>query len=126
LPATLLVLNVYPLRRIVGFNATMRRVLFELVPFAVLAAAAAVLSIVALHPPAQLGPGQKIAVSAYGLAFYIWKTILPASLSPLYELPQHVDPLGARYGASYLAVIVLVAVVWAIHRRRPGIAAAAV
>jgi tetratricopeptide (TPR) repeat protein len=126
LPATLLVLNVYPLRRVDGFNRSLRRVLVELLPFGVLAAAAAVLSIVALHPPAQLGPAQKIAVSAYGLAFYIWKTILPASLSPLYELPQHVDPFGVRYGASYIGVIVLVAAVWAIHRRWPGVAAAMV
>ena len=35
--------------------------------------------------PAQLKVGQKLAVSAYSLAFYLWKTLVPTGLAPLYR-----------------------------------------
>ena len=74
LPAVLLIVNVYPLRRLGGEHGwrggAARRVYAEIAPFAVLSAAAAILSIVALHPPNQLTPAAKLAVSAYGLGFY--------------------------------------------------------
>ena len=121
LPAVLLLLEVYPLRRLGGragwFGPAAGRVYARLAPFAVLAVAAAALSIVALHPPGQLALGQKAAVSAYGLMFYAWKTFAPTGLSPLYEMPRHVDPLEARYVAGYLFTITLAAVAWYARRR---------
>jgi len=120
LPATLLLLDIYPLRR---FS---RRVWVELAPFCVLAAATAVLSIVALHPPAQLSLTQKLAVSAYGLVFYVRKHVLPTGLSPLYELPQHVQPLGARYLASYLLIIVAAGALWWLRKRSPAVVSACI
>src|SRR6266567_5997616 len=76
LPAVLLILNVYPMRRIGGAagwtSERARRVYLDIAPFGLLAAAIAALSIVALHPPTQLGIGAKLAVSAYSLAFYLW------------------------------------------------------
>ena len=127
LPAALLVLNVYPLRRIGGAagytTPAARRVCVELIPFGLLAAAAATTSIFALHPPAQLTLAEKIAVSAYSLAFYTWKTIWPTALAPLYEMPSHVDPLAVRYVVSYAVVIVFAAAVWVVRRRWPGITA---
>lgn len=129
LPAVLLLLEVYPLRRVGGdagwFSATARRVYGELIPFALLSAAAAVLSIIALHPPSQLGVAEKVAVSSYSLMFYAWKTVVPASLSPLYEMPRHVDPIGARYVAGYVFTIALAAIAWLARRRWPAVTAAA-
>jgi Tfp pilus assembly protein PilF len=128
LPATLLVLNVYPLRRLGGTNgywsAAARHVWLELVPFAVLAIAAAGVSIVALHPPAQLGVPAKIAVSAYSLAFYLWKTVVPAGLAPLYEMPKRVNAWEARYAISYVVVVAISAAAWLVRRRWPGVTAA--
>ena len=116
LPAVLLVINAYPLRRIGGrvgwWSAGAKRVYLELVPFVVFAFAMAVLSIVALHPPAQLGRGAKVAVSSYSLMFYLWKELAPVGLSPLYEMPQHVTPAEPRFVASYLFVVALAVALW--------------
>ncbi len=127
-PAVLAILNVYPLERLGGsagwWTDGARRVYRELIPFAVLSAGAAALSIVALHPPGQLGFGQKLAVSAYSLAFYSWKTIVPTGLAPLYEMPQHVDPTALRFLASYAVVLGLAAAAWLARRRAPAVTAA--
>lgn len=128
LPAVLLILNVYPLRRL-GWSSgwwseSAKRVYSEIAPFALLAASTAALSIIALHPPSQLGPAAKLVVSAYSLVFYLWKTIAPIGLAPLYEMPQHVDPAAMRFVASAAIVAVIAAVAWALSRRRPGVVAA--
>ena len=121
LPLILLIANAYPLRRVPEYG---RRVMAELAPFVLLAMAASILSIVALHPPAQLGPAQKLAVSAYAFVFYLAKTLLPRGLSPLYELPQHVDPIALRYLICYIVAAALLAAGWMIRRRFPGVVAA--
>jgi len=127
-PAVLAILNVYPLKRLGGSSGWLtdgaRRVYRELIPFAALSAGAAVLSIIALHPPGQLALGQKLAVSAYSLAFYLWKTLVPSGLAPLYEMPQHVDPAALRFVASYVIVLGLVAAAWLARRRGPALTAA--
>ena len=129
-PAVLLVLNVYPLRRLGGnagwWNDAAKRVYAELIPFAVLAAATAILSIVALHPPGQLGIVAKLAVSAYSLVFYLVKTVVPVGLSPLYEMPQHVVPTEARFIASAVVVLGLAAMAWVLRRRWPSMTTALV
>lgn len=130
LPAVLFVLNVYPLRRLgsaSGWRSTeARRVYVEIAPFALLAAATAGLSIVALHPPGQLGVAAKLAVSAYSLVFYLWKTVAPLGLAPLYEMPQHVDPGATRFVASAMIVATLAAIAWLLRRRQPGVTTALV
>ena len=125
LPAMLALLEVYPLRHLGGaagwVGPAARRVYARLAPFAAVCAAAAALSIVALHPPSQLGFAQKVAVSAYSLLFYAWKTLIPTGLSPLYEMPRQVDPLGGRYVAGYLFTIALALAAWLAHRRWPAV-----
>ena len=127
-PAVLLLLDVYPLARVGGphgwWNAATRRAYLELVPFAALSAATVVLSLVALHPPGQLGPGDKIVVSIYSLAFYVWKSIAPLGLSPLYEMPRHVDATQARFMASYVAIAALAVAAVLTRRSHPAITTA--
>ena len=125
LPVVLLVLDVYPLRRI-GPNAgsATRRVAMELLPYVALSASTAMLSIVALRPPAQLSFAAKLAVSAYSLAFYVWKTLLPSGLAPLYEMPKTVDPFATRYLVSYAVVLALVGGAALARRRWPGLTTA--
>jgi protein O-mannosyl-transferase len=128
LPAVLVLLNVYPLRRIGGqagfVTNDARRVCAELLPFATLAAATAALSIVALDPPGQLPLGAKLAVSAYSLTFYVVKSLVPTNLAPLYEMPKAIDPASARYVASTLVALGLTIGAWVIRRRWPGVTAA--
>jgi len=96
----------------------------ELAPFFVLSIGAGVLSIVALSPPAQLPLGSKIAVSAYGVAFYVLKTLLPTGLAPLYEMPKTVDPFAPRYIVSYVVAGGVTLVAWLARKRHPALIAA--
>ena len=108
-PAVLAILNVYPLKRLGGrqgwWSDDARRVYAELIPFAALSAGAAVLSIVALHPPGQLAFARRSWPCRRSVSRSIsWKTIVPMGLSPLYEMPQHVDPAALWFLVSYLAI----------------------
>src|SRR5204862_357578 len=97
LPVVLLILDVYPLRRLGGsigwWSDSARRVYVEKIPFVLLAAAVSTITLKAQLPLehmaslAQLSVPSRLAVSAYGLSFYLWKTVLPVNLSPLYMLP---------------------------------------
>src|SRR5437867_12198407 len=94
LPVVLLILDVYPLRRLGGslgwWSAPARRIYVEKIPFVLLAAAASAIAVMAqlwhgtMVAVAQSSAPRRLAVSAYGLSFYLWKTVLPMSLSPLY------------------------------------------
>ena len=105
LPFVLLVLDVYPLRRLAGQGLALgdrpradrgkaalpgarggRRRLDErrdVVGVRV--------TPLALYPPVA-----RVAMAAYSLAFYPWKTLAPLDLMPMYELPVRVSLLGRR------------------------------
>src|SRR5207247_11368568 len=95
LPVVLLILDVYPLRRLGGavgwWSAPARRVYVEKIPFVLLAAAASAIALWAqlshdtMVSVVQLSALGRLAVSVYGLSFYLWKTVAPVNLSPLYE-----------------------------------------
>ena len=126
LPVTLLVLDVYPLRRLggpAGWRAP--RPWLEKLPFFALSAAVAAVAFSALLP---LGNTQslpsmplhlRLLVSVYGLIFYLRKTLVPLDLSPLYPLSFQVTWLqfGLLIGGACLA--------WVFRRRWPGLTAAA-
>ena len=120
LPAALLVLDVYPLRRL------SRRVLVEKIPFAVLGLAGAAVTYYAQNANAFLtslqryGAGARIGITFYGLWFYLWKTLVPMGLGPLHELPQRVNPLDWRFLGPTLLVTVLVGALLALRRRWPA------
>ena len=122
MPAILLLLNVYPLRRITSRD-DWRTVLIELAPYALLSAATAVMTLIALPHLTQLGLPAKIAVSAYSLAFYLWKTLAPQGLAALYAMPANVNPGEMRYLASYALLALLSAGAWLVRRRWPAVMA---
>ena len=134
LPAVLLLLDVYPLRRLGGragwITSEARRVWLEKLPFVVLAAAIAVVAFWALvsgsglTPLRTLGLGARAALSIYALAFYVGKAFWPVHLSPLYELMLPIHPLETRFVLGGLTVAsVTVAAFWLRHRW-PGLLAA--
>src|SRR5439155_205378 len=49
---------------------------------------------------AQHGVVERAAQAAYGLVFYLWKTVAPVRLSPVYLLEQTLRPSAPRYLAS--------------------------
>jgi tetratricopeptide (TPR) repeat protein len=98
MPAVLLLLDVYPLRRLQGgwrswLEPNGKRILWEKVPFAVLAIVFAIIAAYAQQSAGALRPMQQYFLSyrlgqaAYGTIFYLWKSLVPWNLSPLYELP---------------------------------------
>ena len=133
LPAVLLILDVYPLRRLGGrmgwWSEPARRVYLEKIPFVLLGGGASAVAFVALfqihntESLADLTVLGRLAISAYGLCFYLWKMILPLSLSPLYELGT-VNPRATPFLLSYGGVVALTALAVACHRRVPGLSAA--
>ncbi|PYN10364.1 MAG: hypothetical protein DME05_27680, partial [Candidatus Rokuibacteriota bacterium] len=73
---------------------------------------------------AALGIVDRLAISVYGLAFYVWKTVVPLDLSPFYALRTPLVPLSAPYVVSGLAVAGVTAAAIALRRRWPALSAA--
>ena len=132
LPAVLLILDVYPLRRLSRWRAWTtaegRRALVEKIPFVILAVAGGAMAVYALrsHAVEMLGSQpleSRIAAALYGIAFYSWKTFVPGAISPLYQLPARVDPADPAMLASAAAVVAVTGVlVWQRRRWPAGLA----
>ena len=127
LPLSLLVLDAYPLRRL-GLDRRAR--ILEKVPYAVLAAGAAVMAVVARQDPGNItsygdyGMGARIALAGYTFWFYPARFVWPAQLSPMYELPVHVGLTQLRFILPLLAVVAITVVLVRLRRRWPaGLAA---
>jgi protein O-mannosyl-transferase len=130
-PFVLIALDVYPLRRLRGapqqwFSAEMRSVWWEKVPFLLLSVAAGAAALIAkrgaqdLYSIAQYGFLARIAESFYGLSFYLWKTLVPLWLSPLYQRADRLDPLQFIFWIYLLAVCIgaVITVALIVLRRR--------
>ncbi len=134
LPVVLMILDVYPLRRLgesIGWRSKpARRIYVEKIPFVLLAAAASAIAVMAqfsIHaalPLAQLSVPGRLAVSAYGLSFYLGKMIVPVNLSPLYELPRTVSPWAMPFILSFGLAVAITAIVLSLRRRMLGLPAA--
>jgi Flp pilus assembly protein TadD len=116
LPLVLLVLDVYPLGRLGNqgwFNPFVRKVWWEKLPFFFLALIAGVAAFAAKYEYGSMaaveayGFSARAAQSLYGLSFYLWKTLVPLDLSPLYERPADLsilDFVSLRSGIIFSAV----------------------
>jgi protein O-mannosyl-transferase len=134
LPAVLVVLDFYPLRRL-GRRASSSpaqtvRVLAEKLPFGALAGWAAYHAYHAQFAAFQTmktldeyGWLPRIAQAFYGVAFYLWRTLWPVGLVPIYEIPFTMNPFAFRFIASAIAVVLLTGVVLGLCRRWPAAAA---
>lgn len=130
LPLVLLVLDVYPTRRLGGrvgwWTQAARRVWWEKAPFIVLALAAAVIASIAQYQVGAMRPLELYGIFSrllqvlFGTAFYLWKTIVPVNLSPLYEIPVHINPLAVPFLLSGAAVIALTVIFLLLRRLWPA------
>ena len=127
LPVILLILDIYPLRR--GRGAGRAR-LREKAPFLALSVIASVVAMAAVRHGgsasslAELGVGQRLAISAYSLVFYLWKTLVPGGLSPLYELPVNLDPWAPVFVLSGVVLVAITVVAGVVRARAPWLLAA--
>ena len=138
LPVILVLLDFYPLKRLgVAPNSWLapaaRRVWLEKLPFILLSAATSALTLRAVgalnelltrDDPTVLPPTSwpgRLAVSAYALAFYLWKTVLPWNLSTLYEQPVPLDPTAWPFMVSAAVVLAVSIVALVVSRRWPAL-----
>lgn len=119
LPLTMLVLDAYPLKR---------RAWAEKIPFLAVSIAVGLVGMLGqstfgdMRTLEQVGLGQRLAVSSYGLWFYLEKTLLPLRLSPVYPVPPGFGL--ASVVPALAAIIAACAGAWALRRRAPAFAAA--
>jgi len=136
LPAVLLLLDVYPLRRLpwrpwAWLRPAHRPVLLEKLPYAGLALVCVAMAVWAiavansyLTSLERLPVLGRVTAALYGLGFYASRTFLPVGLSPLHELPAVVDPREPRFALSALGVVGVTGALLALRRRWPaGLAA---
>jgi tetratricopeptide (TPR) repeat protein len=140
----LLVLDVYPLRRLSldprrWLRRGERAVLLEKVPYLALAAAGVFLAVdaqrqaTALVDSSALGLGARLNTTVRALALSVEHTLVPVGLAPLYELPFEAIELAGgvfrvRFDAGFLwsaaVVTVMTVASLVLLRRLPGFAAA--
>ncbi len=132
------ILDIYPLRRLPPtlshwWSREHRGIWLQKAPFLALGLAAAATAAFAqrsalgtMRTPQEWGMGNRLVQAVYGLAFYVWKTVAPTSLTPCRELPYNLDPFELQYIAAFLAVAVGAAAVILLCRRVPALAVSAI
>ncbi|HJQ82983.1 MAG TPA: tetratricopeptide repeat protein [Candidatus Binatia bacterium] len=130
IPAVLLVLDAYPLRRV--RRERLGALLVEKLAYVPLAAAAAVLATRTLAEAGSLRPslaeygvGQRLAQAAFGLCFYVGRTLVPRGLSPLYPVDLRLDPTAPAHLLCGTLVVGTAIALVALRRRAPWALAAA-
>ncbi len=132
----LLILDVYPLRRLPA-SATQWlangrwHVWAQKIPYVILGLAAAVMAgyaqqsaLSTMRSLEEWSILNRVVQAFYGLSFYLWRTLWPAHLTASYELPYHLNPLALRYVLAFVGVLVGVAAVILLRRRCPALMAA--
>jgi protein O-mannosyl-transferase len=136
LPVVMLILDVYPLRRLSHsprewLTPSNPFVILEKIPFFIAATAFSALAsilqgknhwLISLHNHPLAA---RIAQSCYGLVFYAWKTLLPTNLLPLYQLRMPMNIAEARFILAVALVIVSAIVCFLLRHRAPLLVAAA-
>ena len=128
---TKVVLDIYPLRRLPAdprkwLARPARRVLLEKLPFLLLAVGSGVLALglqmrlKTYLTAEELGLGARLAIASFGVVFYLWKTIVPTVLLPLYPLRVPVSLLDPRFALSGVGVIAITAGAVALRKRFPA------
>jgi len=134
LPLALLILDAYPLRRVikpsVEASVAQRRgwiaVLADKVPFLVLSLAAALQAVRAqrcadaFYSLAEYDLPARVGQASYGLVFYVYKTLLPFNLGPLYQMPPRDVLVGPQFWISAALVAAASVAVFRLRHARPG------
>jgi len=129
-PVVLLILDIYPLRRLQWqprdwLTQGGRTVLREKIPFIIVAVGFALLALIGQQQAAAFkslethGLGSRLAQAFFGTVFYLWKTLVPAKLSPLYEIPPHFTPWDPFIVTSVAAAIVITLALYLLRARWP-------
>jgi tetratricopeptide (TPR) repeat protein len=122
LPAVLLILDAYPLRRPLSWGGRV----WEKLPFLALALLGAAVAVAARATGArfstieQYGIGARLAMAAYSVWYFVATSVWPAGLAPYHEPPMRVDLLVPRFLMAAIAVLALTVAVVLLRRRWPA------
>lgn len=128
LPVLLLVLDAYPLRRLRGLADVAPMVIEKWPWFAVTIAGIGAQLFAqsagdAIDPESTYGMADMLTQPGYRLAFYVWKTVWPTGLYPMYTLPLVRDPWSTPYLLCGFGVLLVTLVLVASARRAPALLA---
>jgi tetratricopeptide (TPR) repeat protein len=136
LPIVMIILDIYPLRRMAlkagdRRSSIAERVVFEKIPFLLLALVAGLIALAGHQAEAgtmmsldRQGFVGRVLVVVYGLAFYLYRTVLPFHLSPLYELPRDLATIWMRLALCVALVGGLTVAAVTFRSERPWLASA--
>ncbi len=121
LPLTLLALDYYPLKR---------KAWAEKAPFFALSAVFGVVGALAQRKSDQgrfpyPDLAGRLAQAAYGLVFYVEKTLVPWALSPLYLRPKDLPLAGGPFAVCAVVVLLAAPALLFVRKKRPALATAA-
>src|SRR5499433_1028176 len=132
LPVVLVLLDVYPLRRLRahsrgGLRVLARNLLVEKLPFGLLALACVVVTVLVARGNDAMAPLERwslldrLFLAVHSAAFYLWKTIAPVNLSIMYEVPERLDYAAWPFVAAWICVTAISAGCLALARRFPAL-----
>ncbi len=135
LPVVLLILDVYPLRRLGSghgrwFGPAVRAVWWQKVPFVGLSLFFMGLAIVGRVREQDLvavqdwGITERFAQACYAIAFYALKTVLPLNITAYYPVPGRVVWYELPFVACILGTLMVSVLLFLLRRRWPGLLAA--
>lgn len=125
LPIVLLIADFYPLERVKHFSG-LKRLLPEKIPFFLLSLCSGLLTIWAQKAGGAVAPIElfpltwRLWFSARAVVFYIYKTVLPVSLSPYYPISTNTDYFGLG-GLPSIAIILAITLYALIMFRKKSI-----
>jgi Flp pilus assembly protein TadD len=123
LPVTLLILDVYPLRR---WRGRWRQALVEKIPYALIALLGTAIVLLArtrgshLSGLSDYGFDARLAFAGYSFWFYPSSMVWPIGLSPLYEVPLSASLLQLRFLAPLVGLAAATLALVLLRRRFPG------
>ncbi len=131
LPVVLLILDIYPLHRLESDprswrTAASRRVFREKLLFVVPAVLFAIVAflgqqhVAALKSLGSYGLESRVAQALFAAGFYLWKTIVPVRLSPLYEIPPEFSPWDPTILAGGAATVTVTLSMYLLRKRWPA------
>ncbi|MBE7415128.1 MAG: tetratricopeptide repeat protein [Deltaproteobacteria bacterium] len=117
MPLVLLILDLYPLGR--HRKDGWKRLIIEKLPFIILSLAAVLATMwsqtMAMVPAEELAFGSRLHIAARGYLFYIYKTLVPVNLAPVYPRDFAMGP--GLFALYVLALSALTALAILLRRR---------
>jgi tetratricopeptide (TPR) repeat protein len=128
LPLVLLLLDLYPLRRITLSPVTHTMnlsVLLEKIPFFLLSLVSGIFTFMAQHAGGAVASMARMPLrfrllnAMHSLLFYVGKMIWPSGLVPFYPFPSDISILNPHYGVpAILAAVITAMSIWMLRRQR--------